>query len=228
MRILLVEDSASVRDAMAELLTSQGHVCDCAETADDAWHLLKSEPYDLVVLDLNLPDRPGHSILEKIKKSDLSLAVFVVSARTDLEDRVGLLRAGADDYLVKPFDPEEFTARVEALLRRPKQKSARSINLGKLRIHINPPEAYHKETGESFALSPRERSVLAQLAMFVGETVTKERLIQALFNLESAVQPAAVEVYVSRLRSKLKQGCVQLEIQTVRGIGYRMVEGAGL
>ena len=224
MRILLVEDAASVRDAMTELLGAQGHVCDVAQTAGDAWHLLRSEPYDLMVLDLNLPDRPGHSLLQDVQRADLSLAVFVVSARADLEDRVGLLRAGADDYLVKPFDPEEFTARVEALLRRPKQISAKSVCVGTIEVRFAPPEARNRKTGDVLPLSPRERSVLAQLALQVGETVPKTRLTQALFNLESTVQPAAIEVYVSRLRAKLKQTGACVEIQTVRGLGYRLVE----
>ena len=224
MRILLVEDAEAVREAMGQLLATQGHVCDSAGTAGDAWHLLQSEPYDLMVLDLNLPDRPGHSVLKDVQAAGLALAVFVVSARADLEDRVALLRAGADDYLVKPFDPEEFMARIEALLRRPKKISARHVHLGGLDVRFNPPEAVDLTTGQALPLSPRERGVLAQLALHAGEAVQKARLTNALFNLESAVQPAAIEVYVSRLRAKLKAAGARLEVQTVRGHGYRLVE----
>lgn len=224
MRILLVEDVEAVRNAMCQLLNAQGHVCDQAESAGDAWHLLQSEPYDLMVLDLNLPDRPGHSLLKDVQISGLALAIFVVSARADLEDRVALLRAGADDYLVKPFDPEEFMARIEALLRRPKRISARHVHVGGLEVRFHPPEAVDLTTEKSLPLSPRERGVLAQLALHAGETVQKARLTNALFNLESTVQPAAIEVYVSRLRGKLKAADASLEIQTVRGHGYRLVE----
>ena len=108
MRILLVEDTIAVRDAMCQLLETQGHVCETAGTAQDGWHLLQSEPFDLIVLDLNLPDRPGHSLLRDMQGAGMELAVFVVSARADLVDRVALLRAGADDYLVKPFDPKSL------------------------------------------------------------------------------------------------------------------------
>lgn len=224
MRILLVEDTQAVRDAMAQLLAAQGHVCDSVANACDAWHLLQSEPYDLMVLDLNLPDRPGQSLLRDVQGAGLSLAVFVVSARADLEDRVGLLRAGADDYLVKPFDPEEFMARIEALLRRPKTVSVQQVLVGGLQVQFHPPEAIDVQTRQSLPLSPRERGVLAQLALHRGKTVQKTRLTNALFNLESTVQPAAIEVYVSRLRAKLKTANAGLEIQTVRGHGYRLVE----
>ena len=214
----------AVRDGLTQLLQAQGHVCDGAGTAQDAWHLLQSEPYDLMVLDLNLPDRPGHSLLKDVQAASLTLAVFVVSARADLEDRVSLLRAGADDYLVKPFDPEEFMARIEALLRRPKKISAQVVHIGGLEVQFHPPMALDLTTGQTLPLSPRERGVLAQLALHAGETVQKTRLTNALFNLESAVQPAAIEVYVSRLRAKLKEAGARLEIQTVRGLGYRLVE----
>lgn len=224
MRILLVEDARAVQNAMSQLLTAQGHVCDGALTAGDAWHLLQTESYDLVVLDLNLPDRPGYSLLKDMQLAGLACAVFVVSARADLEDRVSLLRAGADDYLVKPFDPEEFTARIEALLRRPKKISAQTARLGGLEVQFHPARATDIATGQDLPLSPRERGVLAQLALQVGETVQKTRLTNALFNLESSVQPAAIEVYVSRLRAKLKQAGARLEIQTVRGLGYRLIE----
>ena len=121
MRILLVEDAVEVSAAMVDLLATRDHSADVVTNVADAVSLIRSG-FDLIVLDLNLPGGSGKELLSYCKSNRIDVPIFVVSARADLEDRVGLLESGADDYLVKPFDPPEFLARVRALLRRPKER----------------------------------------------------------------------------------------------------------
>lgn len=222
MRILLVEDAAEVSAAMVDLLATRDHSADVVTTVDDAIAMLNSETFNLVVLDLNLPGGSGKGLLDYCKSSGIEVPVFVVSARADLEDRVRLLESGADDYLVKPFDPPEFLARVGALLRRPKEKAPVRTSLGGLTFDHDERRAFDHRSGQDIHLTPRERSVLAALMLKPGVGVRKEVMTNLLYSLESDVQISAVEVYVSRLRSKLDQADVGIVLRAIRGFGYRI------
>ena len=222
MRILLVEDAVEVSAAMVDLLATRDHSADIVTNVEDAISMLTSEDFDLVVLDLNLPGGSGRELLSYCKSNAIDVPVFVVSARADLEDRVGLLDSGADDYLVKPFDPPEFLARVGALLRRPKEKAPTRTSLGWLTFDHDERRAFQHQSGTDIHLTPRERSVLAALMLKPGVGVRKEVLTNLLFSLESDVQISAVEVYVSRLRSKLERAEVAVQVRAIRGFGYRL------
>lgn len=222
MRILLVEDAVEVSAAMVDLLATRDHSADIVTNVEDAISMLTSEDFDLVVLDLNLPGGSGRELLSYCKSNAIDVPIFVVSARADLEDRVGLLDSGADDYLVKPFDPPEFLARVGALLRRPKEKAPTRTSLGWLTFDHDERRAFQHQTGTDIHLTPRERSVLAALMLKPGVGVRKEVLTNLLFSLESDVQISAVEVYVSRLRSKLERAEVAVQVRAIRGFGYRL------
>lgn len=222
MRILLVEDAVEVSAAMVDLLATRDHSADIVTNVEDAISMLTSEDFDLVVLDLNLPGGSGRGLISYCKSNAIDVPIFVVSARADLEDRVGLLDSGADDYLVKPFDPPEFLARVGALLRRPKEKAPARTSLGWLTFDHDERRAFQHQTGTDIHLTPRERSVLAALMLKPGVGVRKEVLTNLLFSLESDVQISAVEVYVSRLRSKLERAEVAVQVRAIRGFGYRL------
>jgi len=221
-RILLVEDAVEVSAAMVDLLATRDHSADIVTNVEDAISMLTSEDFDLVVLDLNLPGGSGRELLSYCKSNAIDVPIFVVSARADLEDRVGLLDSGADDYLVKPFDPPEFLARVGALLRRPKEKAPTRTSLGWLTFDHDERRAFQHQSGTDIHLTPRERSVLAALMLKPGVGVRKEVLTNLLFSLESDVQISAVEVYVSRLRSKLERAEVAVQVRAIRGFGYRL------
>ena len=222
MRILLVEDAVEVSAAMVDLLATRDHSADIVTNVEDAISMLTSEDFDLVVLDLNLPGGSGRELLSYCKSNAIDVPIFVVSARADLEDRVGLLDSGADDYLVKPFDPPEFIARVGALLRRPKERAPTRTSLGWLTFDHDERRAFQHQSGTDIHLTPRERSVLAALMLKPGVGVRKEVLTNLLFSLESDVQISAVEVYVSRLRSKLERAEVAVQVRAIRGFGYRL------
>ncbi|MGB1161202.1 MAG: response regulator transcription factor [Alphaproteobacteria bacterium] len=222
MRILLVEDAVEVSAAMVDLLATRDHSADIVTNVDDAIAMVHSEDFDLVVLDLNLPGGSGKGLLTYCKTNAIDVPIFVVSARADLEDRVGLLESGADDYLVKPFDPPEFLARVGALLRRPKEKAPARTSLGLLTFDHDERRAFQHQSGNDIHLTPRERSVLSALMLKPGVGVRKEVLTNLLFSLETDVQISAVEVYVSRLRSKLERAQAAVQVRSIRGFGYRL------
>ena len=222
MRILLVEDAVEVSAAMVDLLATRDHSADNVTNVEDAIAMLNSEDFDLVVLDLNLPGGSGRGLLTYCKSNAIDVPIFVVSARADLEDRVGLLESGADDYLVKPFDPPEFLARVGALLRRPKEKAPARTSLGLLTFDHDERRAFQHRSGNDIHLTPRERSVLSALMLKPGVGVRKEVLTNLLFSLETDVQVSAVEVYVSRLRSKLERAEAAVQVRAIRGFGYRL------
>ena len=224
MRILLVEDAVEVSAAMVDLLATRDHSADVVTNVEDAIAMLSSDAFDLVVLDLNLPGGSGRELLTFCKSNGVDVPIFVVSARADLEDRVGLLESGADDYLVKPFDPPEFLARVGALLRRPKEKAPARTSLGLLTFDHDERRAFQHKSGTDIHLTPSERSVLAALMLKPGVGVRKEVLTNLLYSLETDVQLSAVEVYVSRLRSKLERAQTGVVVRAIRGFGYRIEE----
>lgn len=222
MRILLVEDAAEVSAAMVDLLATKDHTAEVVTSVEDAIAVLRSDAFDLIVLDLNLPGGSGQGLLTYCKVKGIQTPVFVVSARADLEDRVALLDSGADDYLVKPFDPPEFLARVGALLRRPKERAPRRTSVGRLTFDHDERRAFENHSGADIHLTPSERSVLGALMLKPGVGVRKETLTNLLYTLETDVQLSAIEVYVSRLRSKLDRAETTVQVRAIRGFGYRI------
>ena len=223
MRLLIVEDDALIADGLVRAMRAAGHAVDHAPdgiTADDA---LRQYPYSLVILDLGLPKLDGIEVLKRLRQRDSSVPVLVLTARDALTDRIAGLDAGADDYLVKPFDLPEFEARVRALLRRRQTSIAGRIRIGDLVIDATGRSAYFGDV--RVELSSREFGVLETLARRAGRVVSKDQLLEALTGWDEDVGTNAIEVYVHRLRKKLEPAGVQ--IRTLRGLGY-LIEKAGV
>ena len=223
MRLLIVEDDALIADGLVRAMRAAGHAVDHAPdgiTADDA---LRQYPYSLVILDLGLPKLDGIEVLKRLRQRDSSVPVLVLTARDALTDRIAGLDAGADDYLVKPFDLPEFEARVRALLRRRQTSIAGRIRIGDLVIDATGRSAYFGDV--RVELSSREFGVLETLARRAGRVVSKDQLLEALTGWDEDVGTNAIEVYVHRLRRKLEPAGVQ--IRTLRGLGY-LIEKAGV
>ena len=204
-------------------MRAAGHAVDHAPdgvTADDA---LRQYPYSLVILDLGLPKLDGIEVLKRLRQRDSSVPVLVLTARDALTDRIAGLDAGADDYLVKPFDLPEFEARVRALLRRRQTSIAGRIRIGDLIVDATGRSAYFGDI--RVELSSREFGVLETLARRAGRVVSKDQLLEALTGWDEDVGTNAIEVYVHRLRRKLEPASVQ--IRTLRGLGY-LIEKAGV
>jgi two-component system response regulator QseB len=212
--LLLVEDDQMLGSGVQRGLRLEGHAVDWVQDGASAETALRTEPYDLVLLDLGLPGRGGLEVLRSLRSRGKSLPVLILTARDAVADRVAGLDAGADDYLVKPFDLDELAARVRALLRRSSGRSQPVFELGSLRLD----PAAHEVTldGVLVALSAREFALLHALLEHPGRPLSRARLEERLYGWGEEVESNAVEVHVHALRRKLGAHW----IKTLRGVGY--------
>ena len=220
MRILLAEDDPSIAGAICASLRHGGHAVDHVASGNLADAALRDHDYDLLVLDLGLPALDGSEVLRRLRSRGTVMPVLVVTARDGLPERIRVLDLGADDYLVKPFALPELAARCRALIRRA-TAAANEIVVGGLRIDLAGRRALN-EKGEVLELTRREWSILECLAHHSGRVVSKERLTQAITGWSEDISGNAIEVHVSRLRSKLGTSAT---VRGIRGLGYRLEDG---
>lgn len=218
-RILLVEDDRSLARGLSALLKGAGYSVDVAEDGETALDLALSEPYALITLDLGLPELDGFEVLRRWRSRHLKTPVLILTARDAIDDRVAGLDLGADDYLLKPFEPSELEARVRALLRRSQGEATSVVTIG--RLTIDQARAMASIDGRQVNLRPREWAVLDRLIAQAGKVVSKKRLTSEVFGFDDPVAPNAIEVYIGRLRRKLEPDGP--EIRTIRGLGYMLV-----
>ena len=216
MRILLVEDDPMIGESLVTALASEGHAVDWVRDGVAAETALATTPYALVLLDLGLPKRDGVEVLKGLRARKLDLPVLVMTARDTVRDRIAGLDAGADDYLVKPFDLDELSARVRALLRRAAGRAEPLLERGPL--VLNPATHEVRWHGETLDVSGREFALLAALAERQGAVVSRAQLEEKLYGWNESIGSNAVEVHVHNLRRKLGDDA----IRTVRGLGYRL------
>ena len=215
MRILVVEDDALLAEGLISVLTRAGHVVEHAATGRHADLLLVDELFDLVVLDVGLPDIDGFEVLRRLRLRHSSTNVLVLTARDAVEDRVHGLDLGADDYLTKPFSVTEFEARVRALLRRAAAPAAvwsvagMTVDAAAKRIRMG---------DRQIDLTPREWAILELFLTHPGRVLSKDQIADSLFSFDEQLSSNAIEVHVSRLRTKIDPAGVH--IRTVRGFGY--------
>lgn len=218
MRILLVEDNPHLSEAIADSLRKSGFEIDPVAEGDAALAVLANQRYDLVVLDLGLPDMDGMEVLQALRSSKNTVPVLVLTARDSLSDKIGGFNKGADDYLVKPFEAEELVARLKALLRRPAQSVEEIITLNNLTFDTTNRQT--KVGDQTIELSRRETDLLEQLIRSIDKIVTKKTIEMRLYSYEDKGSANSVEVLVHRLRKKLMASAAGIEIHTLRGIGY--------
>jgi len=219
MRILVVEDNDLVADAITMGLGAAGFAVDRSASAEAASNALATEHFDLLVVDVGLPQENGLSLVRRLRARGSTQPVLILTARDTLAIKVEALNLGADDFLLKPFEQDELVARCRALIRRANLYAGEQVNLGRLRLDVSGRMLRVDETPVD--LTGREWLVLECLALNAGRVVSKERLQQAIATFDQALTPNAVEVYVSRVRAKLGDAAV---IRTVRGLGYRLDE----
>ena len=223
MKILLVEDDPALADGLSSRLSEIGFDVTLAMTAGYADTALHTQAYDLMILDLGLPDGDGLDLLGQLRGCKRAVPVLILTARDGLNDRIGGLRLGADDYMTKPFDLRELEARVQALLRRSRGGFDQSLTLGQLRF-----EPFHHQfyIGDTPLLMPsREQGVLEALMLSAGRVVSKDRIAQRLAVGAEELADNAIEVYVHRLRRRLASEGIS--IRTLRGLGYMLEETVG-
>lgn len=219
-RILLIEDDAALSRGLVAALTAEGYSVDPARDGASALTMAADEPYAIVTLDIGLPDMSGFDVLKTLRAKGCHAPVLILTARDEVDDRVLGLDLGADDYLLKPFEPRELAARIRALLRRPQVDPAPVIVVGKL--HFDRSHHVARVDGRDIDLRRREWVVLERLISRVGQVVSKERLAAEVFGYDEPVAPNAIEVYIARLRKKLEPDGPT--IRTLRGLGYMMEE----
>jgi len=216
MRVLLVEDEPHIGSAVQEHVRVAGHAVDWVQqigAADDAMHIV---PYDALLLDLHLPDGRGLDFLRRIRRRGDSLAVVILTARDQVSDRIEGLKAGADDYLVKPFDLDELNARLQAVARRYHGKALPTIQLGP--VELEPESHLARIDGKPVEVTAREWAVLDVLLRRPNSTISREAIEDALYAFGSEIESNAIEVYISRIRRKFGRDF----IRTVRGLGYSL------
>ncbi len=216
MRVLIVEDDPVLADGLTRSLREADYAVDCVSDGGEADHVLATQNYDLVILDLGLPKLDGFEVLRRLRRRGAMVPVLMLTARDALQDRVKGLDLGADDYLTKPFDLPELEARVRALVRRGQAGGSAALTHGELVLDV----AGRRATlhGAPLDLSARELGVLEVLMMRSGRVVGKEQLAEQLYGWDEEVGANAIEVYVHRLRRKLEPAGVS--IRTIRGLGY--------
>lgn len=224
MRLLLVEDSARLAALLGEAVREAGWRLDMVNTIAEAEAAIAATDFDLVLLDLGLPDGDGLDLLRAIRRAANATPVLIITARGTVEERIAGLDAGADDYLVKPFHHREFLARCRAMLRRSPTALQPVLVAGQLTY--DPATAILSADGEAIALPPRERALCEALMRDVGRVVPRRRLETSLSDYDSELTANALDLAVSRLRKRLEGTSSGVEIATVRGLGYLMRECA--
>ena len=216
MRLLIVEDNQALAQSLSGAFRAKGYAVDCAAGGEDAEAALHTQPYDLLILDLGLPDMDGFDVLRRLRRQKSRIPVLVLTARDTLQQRVDGLNVGADDYLGKPFALAELEARAGALLRRGVGGAGAVLRHGRLALDTVGRMA--SLDGEPLDLPRRELCLLELLLLRCGQVVGKQTLLDKLFSFDEEVGHNAVELYVHRLRKKLQPAGVRL--RTVRGLGY--------
>ena len=219
MRLLLVEDDQMLADGIKQGLTSAGgYVVDAVGSAESALDALTSDTFDAAIIDVGLPQMDGMALTQRMRERGLSIPVLMLTARDSLDDRVQGLDAGADDYMVKPFERPELLARLRALLRRSQAATSSVLTLG--RISLDTAARQVMADDQPLDVGPREWTVLQYLMLHAPKPVSKEKLLQALTGWDKEITLNAVEVYISRLRAKLDPYGIAL--RSIRGFGYRI------
>ncbi|WP_404422183.1 response regulator [Thalassospira australica] len=220
MRILIVEDNLVLADKIAAALRQTDHAVDLVHDGEDALRLVLQETFDLLILDLSLPGLDGIEILKTVRARKINLPVMILTARGNLDERVAGLDAGADDYMVKPFELSELEARARALLRRNIGQRNPAITVGKLTF--NSVDRSVTVDGQPVSLTPRERGVLEILLLNISQVISKEKIALHLFGFDDEASVKSIELYISRLRKKIAS--CDVEVRTIRGLGYMIDE----
>jgi two-component system OmpR family response regulator len=221
MRVLIVEDDTEASDAMAKGLAEAGHECEAAADGEAGLAAAASGKFDVLIVDRMMPRLDGVAMTERLRAGGDQTPVLFLSALGEIHDRVDGLRAGGDDYLVKPYAFAELIARVEALARRRETGSVQTVlKVGDLEMDLLGREV--RRAGHDIDLQPREFQLLEFLMRHAGQSVTRTMLLEKVWEYHFDPQTNVIDVHISRLRAKIDKGFDRAMLQTVRGAGYRL------
>ena len=220
MRVLLIEDDQRLLDTLATHLREAGYAVDASRDGIEGLYLGEEFPIDLAIIDLGLPEMPGLDVIRELRSRGRDFPILVLTARSEWQDKVAGLEAGADDYLTKPFHIEELMARVNALMRRSGGHARPRVQLGPVTVDLSSQRVWLK--GEEIELTSFEYKVLNYLVMHPGEVVTKTDLSEHIYEEDTDRDSNVIEVFIGRLRRKIDPDGTLNPIETLRGRGYRL------
>ncbi|WP_417454281.1 response regulator transcription factor CtrA [Kiloniella sp.] len=219
MRVLLVEDDAPTAQGIEMMLKSEGYVCDTTDMGEDGLEIGKIYDYDIIILDLMLPDMDGYEVIRRLRASRVETPILILSGLNGLDDKIKGLGFGADDYLTKPFDKRELIARIQAIVRRSKGHAASVINTGKLKVNLDTRTV--EVENKLLHLTGKEYGILELLSLRKGTTLTKEMFLNHLYGGMDEPELKIIDVFVCKLRKKLSNATGgENYIETVWGRGY--------
>lgn len=219
MRVLVVDDERKIADSIKKGLVQERFAVDVAYDGEEGYDMASIESYDVIVLDVMMPKMDGFEVCKKLREDENHAAILMLTAKGEVDDKVTGLNAGADDYLPKPFAFEELVARIKALARRPKQTVSSKLRAGDLELDTT---TYEVKRGEKqIELSKKEFALLEFLLRHKDKVLSKDQIIQNVWDYEADVLPNTVEVYIKYLRKKVDSGTKPL-IETIRGFGYKL------
>ena len=222
MKVLLIEDDVETADYIVNGLNETGYVVDSVNNGEDGLYLAKNRQYDVMIIDRMLPKKDGISIIKELRDSENKTPILILSALGDVDEKVEGLKAGADDYLPKPYAFTELLARIEALIRR---KKGAEHNIHKLQVEdlIMDLRKYKvTRSGKEIEMKPREFRLLEYLMRNSGQVITRTMLIENVWDYNFEPQTNVIDVHISRLRAKIDKGFKKQLIKTVRGVGYKI------
>lgn len=220
MKILVVEDEKQIADFVKKGLTEQGFLVEMCDHGDEALVRMMETPYDAVVLDIMLPGRDGLSILKQFRKKGHTTPVILLTARSELDERIEGLNTGADDYMTKPFYVEELTARLHAVMRRSSDEQMSLLQAGDLTVNVLTREV--KRGGVPVKLTSREFSLLEYMMRNPGRVYTRTQMLEHVWGYDFDPSTNLVDVHIQRLRKKVSPDKENPLIETIRGVGYRV------
>jgi len=223
MRLLLIEDDERLVDSLGERLRAAGFALDVSRNGVEGLYAGEEFPIDLAIIDLGLPGMSGLDVIRRLREHGRDFPILILTARSDWQDKVSGLEAGADDYLTKPFQPEELLARVNALLRRAGGHARPRVELGPLTVDLIAQRVWRGNT--EIELTSFEYKVLNYLVLHPGEVVTKTELSEHIYEEDDDRDSNVIEVFIGRLRRKLDPDGSMNPIETLRGRGYRLAIG---
>ena len=223
MKILLVDDEKQLTEALSVILKKNNYSVDCAFNGEDGLDMALTGIYDLIVLDIMMPAPDGLTVLKTLRKKGINCPILMLTAKSDIADKIDGLNLGADDYLTKPFVTDELLARIKALLRRKEKFTGDVLSFGDILLDRDTFELV--KDSKKITLGKKEFQILEMLILNAGKSIDKERFIEKIWGYDTDAEYNTIEVYVSFLRKKLLAVGAKTEIKSIRGIGYTLGEG---
>jgi two-component system, cell cycle response regulator CtrA len=219
MRILLIEDDSATAKSIELMLKSQGYVVDTTDMGEDGEEIAKIYDYDILILDLMLPDMDGYEVLKNLRSAKVETPILILSGLSDIKDKIKGLGLGADDYLIKPFDKSELVARIQAIVRRSQGHAHSEIVTGKIRVNLDSRTV--EVAGKPLHLTGKEYGILELLSLRKGSTLTKEQFLNHLYGGMDEPEVKIIDVFICKLRKKIQDAADgDNYIETVWGRGY--------